>query len=438
MNARHTIGKAKILQTGLLAAALAWGCTVPVYASDDPDTDAQQLGQRAAQLAERATRLAEQRLELEQRRLEQQNDKDQDDFKQLQNLDREAELEQLKMLKDYDFTKIQRLAQIAAVDGLSQQHGHHHAAVDSDDNAGGSDGNGQINERRPLNADGRVYVNDVAGTVVVNAWGRNEVLLTGELGSSDDHLEITGDASNLSFAVKLPKHSHSSGDSDLRLMVPAGARVELETVSADASVQGTRGPLKVTTVSGDVGVDVQSQEVVVQTVSGDVILRAPSKATQANTVSGDLHLSGLQGKLTVDTVSGNLSVKGSSFSELRLKSVSGDMGLDASFSPQAMVTGETLSGTITLHVPADVSGTATIKSFSGDTQCDLPRSTETANSSSVGNMHKKRELVFGDGKGVNLQLSTFSGDVRIDRMTGPAQPAPPVSPVPPVSPTPQG
>src|SRR5581483_1420616 len=300
-----------------------------------------------------------------------------------------------------------------------------------DSGDGNAGGDRPVNERRPLNADGRVYINDVAGTVVVSAWDRNEVLATGTLGYGVDRLEVSGDASDLSFVVKLPKHSHNVGESDLRLMVPQGARVELDTVSADVSVQGARGPLKITTVSGDVGADVQSQDVAVQTISGDLILRAPSKSTRVNTVSGDLHLSGLQGMLAAESVSGNLSVSGSRFSELRLKSVSGDMGLEASFEPQARVVGETLSGSITLRVPSDVSGTALVKSFSGEAQCDMQHT-----SVSTASKGKRREFVFGDGKGVSLELSTFSGDVRIDRLQGAGvtPPTPPTAPAPPAPP----
>jgi len=72
-----------------------------------------------------------------------------------------------------------------------------------------------------LNADGRDLRQHVSGTVVVNAWDKNEVQVNGSLGYGVDHLEVTGDAASLSVAVKLPKHSHNSGESDLRLMVPA-------------------------------------------------------------------------------------------------------------------------------------------------------------------------------------------------------------------------
>ncbi|MDR3419524.1 MAG: DUF4097 family beta strand repeat-containing protein [Nevskia sp.] len=279
------------------------------------------------------------------------------------------------------------------------------------DSGGGSDT--QINERRPLNANGRVSVNEVSGTVVIGVWDRNEIAITGMLGSGVDHLEISGDADNLSVAVKLPKFVHRGGEADLRLMVPTTAGIAVETVSADVSVQGSRGAVKVQTVSGDVGLEAESPEVSVQTVSGDLIMHVPARSTQVNTVSGDLRLSGLQGKAAVETVSGNLQISGGKFSELRLKSISGDVRVDASFADTATVVGESLSGDITLHLPADASGTAALKSFSGEAQCDAQ---QTEASSSPGN--KRREYRFGDGKGLKLELSTFSGDIRVDRKQG--------------------
>lgn len=300
--------------------------------------------------------------------------------------------------------------------------------ADSGD-SGGDDSS--INERRPLNPGGEVYVNEVSGSLVVTAWDRSDVQITGDLSSSAEHLEITGDASRLSVVVKLPPHSHGGGDADLRLMVPASARVSLETVSADVTLQGTRGAVRVNTVSGDVGLVSDAPQIDAQSVSGDLILQGSSGKTHVTTVSGDLRLTGMQGDLVAESVSGNLELRGGRFASLRTKSVSGDMTLDLSFAKEAMVVGETLSGNITLHVPPGLSGTALLKSFSGDTQCDMQPVTRTGDSHSG----KKKEYTFGDGKGVNLELSTFSGDIRLDRGGDlPVVPRPPAAPAPPAPP----
>lgn len=265
-----------------------------------------------------------------------------------------------------------------------------------------------IDERRPLNADGRIYVNNVAGTIDIATWERNEVSIGGRLGSEVEKLELSGDAGALSVLVKLPKKSHASGDTVLRLRVPAGARIDLESVSADVVVDGARGPVKVNTVSGDVGLALGSPEVTVQTVSGDLRLRAPAKLTKVNSVSGDLRMAGLQGKLSVETVSGNVELQGGKFSELKLKSISGDMRLDVSLADAAQINGETLSGEIRMIVPTALTGTALLKSFSGDASCDGARAVEHQTG-------RRREYVWGDGHGAHIELSSFSGDIRIER-----------------------
>jgi DUF4097 and DUF4098 domain-containing protein YvlB len=265
-----------------------------------------------------------------------------------------------------------------------------------------------INEHRPLNADGLVTVNNVSGSVAVSAWDRNEMQVTGELGADVDHLDISGDPSHLTVSVKLPKNSHITGDTDLKLLVPAGARIDVETVSADVTVQGTRGAAKVNTVSGTVSLQLDAPEVAVQTVSGDLTLRAPSKSTRINSVSGDLHVAGPQDELAAETVSGNIDLEGGKFTTLRLKSISGDIRLDVSLADQGKVIGETLSGDITLNVPPATAGTAQLKSFSGDTECQ-------GESKVMSQSDKKREYMWGDGNGARVELSSFSGDIRVER-----------------------
>jgi DUF4097 and DUF4098 domain-containing protein YvlB len=299
----------------------------------------------------------------------------------------------------------QRLAMLDGADArLAAERADSH---DGDDAGGGH----SIDEHRPVNADAQVFVRNNSGSVVVAAWNKNEVAVTGELGGDIEHLDISGDAASLSIVVRPPRHARLSGSADLRLMVPAAAKVSIETVSADIAVRGTHGAVKINTVSGDVGLAVESPEVTAQTVSGDLILQGPSASTAANSISGDLRMSGLQGKLVAETVSGHVELAGGRFSELRLKSISGDMHLDVSFAEHASVVGETLSGDISLMVPESLSGTAMLQSFSGEAQCSL--ATNTPPVSGPGRKHQ-REYTLGDGKGVNLSLSTFSGDIHVE------------------------
>lgn len=324
----------------------------------------------------------------------------------LQELEKLAELEALdhlgalEQLVDPDHLDAMIAAAAAEAGSASARYAERYSG----------DANGPvIDETRGLKSNGRVSVNNVAGIVEVTTWDRNEVSIGGRLGSNDDTLEISGDANELSLVVRLPKKGRNGHDTVLELRVPANARIELETVSADVVVNGSKGTVKVNTVSGDIALALSSSEVSVQTVSGDVKLKAPSTNTRLNSVSGDLVLEGLSGGLSLETVSGNVELHGlGKFSDLKLKSVSGDLQLDVALTDSAQVGGQTLSGEITMIVPQALSGTALLKSFSGDVYCEGATAVDNHGS-------RKREYVWGDGRGARIELSSFSGDIHVER-----------------------
>lgn len=260
-----------------------------------------------------------------------------------------------------------------------------------------------IDERRPLNADGRVYVNNVSGTIEVSAWDKNEVYVTGELGEGAEKLDISGDAASLRIEVKMPKRSHDVEDTSLHLRVPAGARLDLEGVSADVIVQGVRGALNAQSVSGDVTLSVESAEVEVQTVSGELSLRAPrARNTRVSTVSGDVRVNGVRERLRVETVSGDVRVSAEGISDAELKAVSGDFHIELGLGAAPRVVAETMSGEIQLELPSAPDALLSLHTFSGVLQSDFgPR---------VADDKKRYETTLGTGKG-RIDLSSFSGDV---------------------------
>src|SRR5690348_12631450 len=86
-----------------------------------------------------------------------------------------------------------------------------------------------VNETRPAKAEGEARIDNLAGTVKIHGWDKNEVHVTGNLGSLVRRLDINSDGSGISIKVVLPHDVH--GDecdecADLSIDVPAGSRVE--------------------------------------------------------------------------------------------------------------------------------------------------------------------------------------------------------------------
>ncbi|WP_169729248.1 DUF4097 family beta strand repeat-containing protein [Solimonas soli] len=265
-----------------------------------------------------------------------------------------------------------------------------------------------INETRPLANDGTVSVNNIAGSIVVHGWDRNEVAISGTLGADVEKLDISAEGKTLNINVRYPSRVRGSvDDTHLELRVPARAQLQLDAVSADISVAEMSGAIAAKSVSGDVRLDVGSGEINASTVSGDLTVRAPSFNTTLNSVSGDLRASGVRGTLKAETVSGELAVQGGSFRDVTLQSVSGDVNLDLSLDDAATLSAETLSGDIELHLPKAPNARLTMKTFSGALRNGFGDDRDDGEI-------RKVSTTLGSGRG-NIDLHTFSGDIRLER-----------------------
>jgi DUF4097 and DUF4098 domain-containing protein YvlB len=263
-----------------------------------------------------------------------------------------------------------------------------------------------IHETRALAASGKLSVNNIAGTIVVRGWDRNEVAISGTLGEDVEKLDISGDAGHLSVVVRYPSRTHGNvDDTQLELRVPARAQLSIDAVSADVQVSDSSGDIDAKSVSGDVRLDVGSGRIKASTVSGDLSVRAPSYQTTLNSVSGDLTASGVRGSLSADTVSGDLSLDGGRFTTLKLQSVSGDLNLQLDLDDGGTLNAETLSGDIELRLPKMPDAKLTMKTFSGELRNGF------AGTGGNDEVHTLT-TTLGSGKG-EIDLHSFSGDIDV-------------------------
>lgn len=268
-----------------------------------------------------------------------------------------------------------------------------------------------INERTDFAADGRVEVTNITGRIEVSTWDRNEVELTGQLGSESELVfERSGDQLTIKVEADSGGWFNSPEDSDLFLRVPVGASLELTGVSADLSVTGSTGEfIAAETVSGDVDVRAESQRVELTSVSGDVRFRGSALRTSVDSVSGDIELDGLSGELEVSLVSGDADVRGGEFSLGRFESVSGTLELSLSVADGGRLSVESMSGDVILNLPADQQGSFRAQTFSGDVRSDFGSPQKEKNGPGMRLDHKA-----GNGS-ATIRVENFSGDVRFKK-----------------------
>ena len=270
-----------------------------------------------------------------------------------------------------------------------------------------------INETRPLDARGRVDISNLKGRIEVRGWERNEVQVTGMLGKGVEKLDIDGSGPQVSIEVRYPKGGWGgdrAGPTDLVVMVPLRADLDIESVAADVHVTGlASGELSVNTVSGSVVAAAAPRKADVETVSGNATLTLNSDDVGVATVSGAIQLRGrLSGEIDAETVSGRIAVavNGEKVRDLSASTVSGRVEVSTALAPGGEISMESVSGDLVLRLPADVSAQVSGESFSGRLKA-------------TGVTIEKRRgpgasfsTTYGGGSG-RVSLETFSGSAEV-------------------------
>lgn len=273
-----------------------------------------------------------------------------------------------------------------------------------------------IDQTHPLSPTGSIDISNVRGSIIVRAWDRPEVKIGGTLGDGVEKLVVEGDRDHLEVKVKTPQGKgwvggRKFGPTDLQLMVPLRADLEIDSVSADVHVTGVApSSVSIDSVSGEVVVAGAPKEISVDSVSGSVALTVNSASVEVDSVSGDVVLRGrMNGEVSAETVSGDIdiAVKDEKLRELSVNTVSGDATLRTALATNGRIHLETVSGDLTLVLPKDLSARVTAETFSGDLKApgaaiERPRHGPGASF----------DTRYGSGDG-EISIETFSGSATL-------------------------
>ncbi len=248
---------------------------------------------------------------------------------------------------------------------------------------------------------------DVTGLRVRLIAGSVAVLAT-DGKPSLDVADITGDPLSVTYEDGLLTISHENltwegllkwlrpqrHSAVVTVTVPRKCQTQVGVVSASAVMSGIRARASVKSVSGGITLD---------GVTGDV---------DANTVSGALEAQGMNGKLNFTTVSGDLTLADGWLERLDANGVSGDVTADIDLDPLGGMHVKTVSGEVTLRLPAESDAQVNLHSLSGDVRsefAELRRSSAPASHSVSGSL--------GAGSG-HVSVATMSGRVMLLRRAG--------------------
>ncbi|MEK6688315.1 MAG: DUF4097 family beta strand repeat-containing protein [Gemmatimonadota bacterium] len=149
----------------------------------------------------------------------------------------------------------------------------------------------------------------------------------------------------------------------------------------------------------------------VHTVAGDVLVRGARGDVSAASVSGDVELSDVTaGSLEAQTVSGDVTLRGIDAAEVEAQTVSGDVIYQGQIRARGDYSFQTLSGDVELLIPAATNAEVSGSTFSGSIRSDLPI---TSTASGRRGSRKRISGTLGTGRGAEMNLESFSGNVQI-------------------------
>lgn len=276
--------------------------------------------------------------------------------------------------------------------------------------------------------DGRVSISNISGAITVAAAAGDEVSIDavkrGRGDRSDlDRVRIVVEERPGRVDVRTDYDRSFFRENyvsvDYTVVVPAGASLDLHSVSGQLKVDGVNGSVRLGTVSGYIRASRTPKVESVRTVSGEVDLGEISEADSLaiSSVSGNIRLAGVKARsLNLSTVSGEMRVRDAACELLVAKGLSGNFEYSGTLARNGRYDVNSHSGEVRFTISDRPGFELNAVSFSGAVHSDFPL---TVGGDRTRNLNQRRgprnssvRATFGDGS-ASLNLRTFSGNVSI-------------------------
>ena len=202
----------------------------------------------------------------------------------------------------------------------------------------------------------------------------------------------------------------------LELTVPRGVRVVISAGRADVEVRDIEGDVEVRSSSGDITMSRLGGRAIVETLSGDLTIDEGGGSLRVATSSGDVIARGLRGEATVHTTSGDVALSGVELPRVTIESINGDASFEGSIAADGRMTLSTHNGDVLLRLADGLRGELEFFTHNGEMNTAIPLTMSGA-MTGLANSERRpgQRFVFGGGGAARLSISTFNGDVRIER-----------------------
>jgi hypothetical protein len=276
--------------------------------------------------------------------------------------------------------------------------------------------------------DGRVSISNISGAITVTAAAGDEVSIDAvKRGRTDRsaldrvHILVEEHPGRVDVRTDYDRSFFRENmvSVDYTVVVPAGASLDLYSISGQLKVDGVNGSVRFGTVSGNITGTRTPRVEYVRTVSGEIDLGEVSQADNLviSSVSGNIQLAGVKARsLDLNTVSGEMRVRDAACERLVAKGLSGNFDYSGTLARNGRYEVNSHSGQVRFAV-ADTPGfELNAGSFSGQVHSDFQLTIGGDRTRDLrtrrGPRNESVRGTYGDGS-ASLNLRTFSGSISI-------------------------
>ena len=328
----------------------------------------------------------------------------------------------------------------------------------------------RVEEFRCAVTDGMVVsIANIAGSVVITPWEKDEIFLNARLEERVEKVQVTCEDRKLDIQVIVPRKGTSNIDAHLELFIPestmptisdfhvetvsaditlrqaagdvslesingnitgsgriedlristvsgtvrtsgSAARATMESISGDVHADGQYGRVDISSISGTLQLKGSADTANLGTTSGDITVEAPTRDLELSAVSGTLRASQCLGDIEGSTISGDIRIEGTLMEDIELGSVSGNISVAGTLHPKSDVEIECRSGDIRISLPANTPASIEAETHSGDIRCNFPgarvKKPEHGPGSTLALAHEAATC--------DIALESFSGTIRLE------------------------
>ncbi len=277
----------------------------------------------------------------------------------------------------------------------------------------------KIEKTYDLNKNGKVYLKNISGNITITSWDKDVIKINAhkiardEADLSNTTINIHDADGSISIITKHQKKLSLSRSKHVSvhytLIIPSQTQIKVETVSGNIDAREIGGFLETRSISGEIKIVGAYNGVKSKSISGNIYLEEVAGNIDQRTTSGEIIVERIKGAFEADTVSGDIDLKAVSFAnKVEVVSIAGNIKLHGDLNPTGIYELTSHSGYIRLDIPKGSNFELQTKTFSGELYFDFELKI-------FGEVKRQKFQGIAGKGGASLILSSFSGDIRIDK-----------------------